>query len=691
MAYLGIDIGGTFTDFALWDAASGRIRLGKRLTTPQDLKLAVLQGAESLMAAAGLNLSSAERIIHGTTVVANALIERRGVRTGLLTTRGFRDALEIGREIRYDLFAIALQRPEPLVPRFLRLGLAERIASDGAIVMRLDPLGVREAVSTLVEHGVRSVAVCFLHSPRNPVHEYETGKLIAREYPELDVSLSAEICPELREYERTSTTVINAYVRPLTRAYLEALEGEFRTRGARAHVYIMLSSGCLATPEVAARFPVRLIESGPAGGVLAASLYSRLAGCPQAIGLDMGGTTTKICLLEKGVPRRASEFEVARVQRFMKGSGLPVKVPTIEMLEIGAGGGSVGWVDPLGLPRVGPRSAGAEPGPACYGRGGEEPTVTDADLTLGYLNPTYFLGGEMPLDAVAARRALERKFDVGGGGAIEASGRMLRVLHEDMAAAIRIHAAERGRDAQRYALIAFGGAGPVHAYEVARRLGISRIVVPLGAGVTSALGFLAGSIRVELARGHYGRLDAMDWGSAAAGLSAMEEEALALLTRAGVDPQEVTVERLADMRYVGQGYEVLVKLPAGELGPSREKEILAAFREEYTDLYGRCLDGVPLELICWRLTASGPAPDLDPRGLGQVHNSTQKVEKGKRRVYFEEAENFVECSVLDRYALRPGFSLDGPAIIEERESTLVLGPRARGHVDNAYSILVDLW
>ena len=685
---VGIDIGGTFTDLVLIDDASGERAIGKVLTTPDDPSEAVEQGLRGLLEREDVDASQLKTIIHGTTLVTNALIERRGTATALLTTEGFRDAVAIGTEHRYDMYDIFLEKPEPLVPRSLRYGVRERVLDDGSVLRDLDEEQVRAIAGELLELGIGAVAVSFLHGYRNPVHEQRVAEILAEEAPGVAVSLSSEVSPEIREYERTSTTIANVYVRPLVERYLQRLEERLRRLGFDGSFYVMLSNGGTASVETACRFPVRLLESGPAAGALAAAFYGEEAGFSDVLSFDMGGTTAKACLIDGGEPQTSTDFEVARVYRFKKGSGLPVKTSVIEMIEIGAGGGSIARVGPLGLPKIGPESAGADPGPACYGRGGEEPTVTDADLLLGYLDPDFFLGGRMRLDYRAAEKALRKISDALGVDPVKAAWGVHQVVDENMANAARVHAVERGKDPRKYLLIAFGGAGPVHAHRVAHALGVPGFVAPLGAGTASAFGFLCAPLSFDLARSLYGRLDELDWDAANAALAEMEEEGRELLRASGVADEDVLVRRLGEMRYVGQGHEVGVKLPEGTLGPDDVGGISAGYREEYRRLYGREGPDVPLEAITWRVEVSAPRPEILQEEWGGDPRALDEARKGKREIYLPEKDGFAAVPVYDRYRLDPGAAFDGPAVVEERESTVIVGPDSRAEVDGSRNLIV---
>jgi len=681
---LGIDVGGTFTDFVAVDDTR-RVSVFKSLTTPADPSVGVIDGAVLFAARRGASLADATRIIHGTTLVANSLIERRGARTALTTTVGFGDVLEIGREARYDLYDLNLERPAPLVARPLRFEIPERILADGTIAMPLREADARALAWRLREAGVESVAVCLLHAYANPVHEQRLAEVIRREAPAIDVTLSSEVAPEWREYERGSTAAANAYVRPLVRRYLRHLEAAFAERGASGRLYVVLSHGGLTSADVAAEMPVQMVESGPAGGVVAAAYFSRRRGLADLISFDMGGTTAKVSLVLGGEPLRASECEVARVARFKRGSGLPLKVPSIELIEIGTGGGSIAHADPLGLLKVGPESAGADPGPACYGRGGDRPTVTDADLCLGLLDPAYFLGGAMPLYRDRAEAALAGLGRWLGIGADRCARGVFEIVNRQMALAMRTHVVERGRDPRRFTLVAFGGAGPVHAYEVARHLGISRILYPPAAGVASALGFLVSPFVVDAVRTYPGRLGRLDWDAVAARFADMDAQVMALLRRADADVDRITMERRVDMRYAGQGYEVAVDLPPGQLGREMEVPLRRAFDAAYTRRYGTHLSTVDAEAVHWRLAARVLSEDIDIQFAVPADGDAAKP---SRRAFFPELGDYARAAVVDRYRLAPGAMVQGPALVEEGESTIVVGPSAAAEVDGVGNLLV---
>lgn len=686
---LGVDIGGTFTDFGLIDDVSGKVSVNKCLTTPHDPSKVIMKGTMALLGREGLSASQLDIIVQGTTLATNALIERKGARTGLITTQGFRDILEMRRETRYDLYDLFIELPELVVPRHLRLGVRERVDKDGKIITELDESQLIQVVDRLMKEGVESVAVCFLHSYANPINEIRAGEIIAKKAPSLSISLSSEVAGAIREDERFSTTTINAYIRPLADRYLTSLSEKLAAVGFKGTLFTMLSNGGLTTFENAKKFPVRLIESGPAGGTMAAVFYSDLLNIRNLVAFDMGGTTAKISMVQEGRPATVSTFEAARLRRFMKGSGLPLMIPAIDMIEIGAGGGSIGWIDALGLLRVGPESSGADPGPACYGLGGEEPTVTDAALILGYLDPDYFLGGEMKLDKEKAARAIKQKvadplhFDL-----IEAAWGIHRVVTENMASAARIHILEKGRDPRRFALLAFGGAGPIHAWQVAKLVGFPQIIAPLAAGVTSALGFLVTPVATDLVQTYISKLDEVDWGRVNRLLEEMEKLGVEQAATGGVSPHEVTVNRSADMRYVRQGREISVPIPNGKLSRQNVETILQSFYSVYKELYYRYLKDVPIETVSWRVAVSGPRPKIHLKKLEDSLQGGLALKK-KRPVYFPEYRGFKECPVYDRYRMGPGTNLTGPAVVEERESTLVVGPGGKLRIDDYLNAIVE--
>jgi len=684
---IGFDIGGTFTDFILLDAERSEIRLHKCLTTPQDPSVGALEGLAELLQAAGVALADIGDVVHGTTLVTNALIERSGARLGLITTRGFRDILEMGTEQRYDIYDLFLQFPDPLVPRRHRLEVSERMDRDGNVLTPLDAEDVRAMAQRLVAEGIEAVAICFLHAYRNPAHEREAAAIVRTAFPDIAVSISSDVVAELWEYQRCNTTCANAYVQPLMGRYIAKLERELRARGFRGELTFMHSAGGLLSAETARAFPIRMLESGPAGGGLATAFFGAAAGKADVISFDMGGTTAKACLIEGGRAEIAPMMEAARVHRFKKGSGLPIKAPVIDMIEIGAGGGSVAAIDEVGLLRVGPHSAGADPGPACYGRGGTEPTVTDANLLLGYYDPGFFLGGRMALDRNAAERALAGVGAKLGLSAIDTAWGIHRMVVENMAAAARIHIVEKGRDPRAYAMVGFGGAGPAHAAEVARVLGVKQVLIPPASGAASALGFLAAPLSFEQVRSHPVRLEAP--GSAAtieAILRDLTDAARARLLAAGVAAAEVVTERLADMRLEGQMHEISVPLPDGVITDAAMPAIRAAFATAYAARYTSVYGGVGIMAISFRVRCRGPLPQLSLTEAGARPAGAPR--KGTRAAWFDGG--FVDTPVYDRYALAPGARIAGPAIIEEREATTTIPPGDSVTVDATGTLAIEI-
>ena len=688
MYRVGIDIGGTFTDMLLV-GDDGAAVIGKTLTTPGDPSLAVENALSPVLGNGAVKAAERGTLIHGTTLVTNALIERKGAPTALLTTAGFRDAVEIGREHRYELYDLNLELPKPLVPRHLRFDVPERVAADGAVLQPLDENFVRRLVAELWDNGIKAIAVCYLNSFRNPDHERRTAEIIAEIAPEIRVSLSSQVVAEIREFQRTSTTLANVYVQERVADYLAQLQARLDKIGFSGSFFVMLSSGGIATRETSARFPVRLLESGPAAGALAAAYSGVRSGHRDLLSFDMGGTTAKLCVIEDGEPLKTHEFEVDRVYRFRKGSGLPMRIPVIDMIEIGAGGGSIARVDSLGLLKVGPDSSGADPGPVCYRQGGKDATVTDADLVLGYLDANYFLGGKMHLDEDGARAALERLGKPLNMSVEQVAWGIHQIVNENMANAARAHLGERGKDPRRMPMYAFGGAGPVHGYRVAEILRLPALISPFGAGVGSTFGLLAAPLAFDFVRSAYSRCDQLEWSFANHLLNEMQGEGRRVLESSGLATHAITYQRTADMRYVGQGHEVSVRLPDGELGPRHLAQITSAFEDTYKSLYGRKGPDVALEIVNWRVVASGPQPAMNlklPRHAAQGDGAR----KGLRRAYFPECGGYLDTVVFDRYALESGMTFDGPAIVEEKESTLIVGAGGRAAVDVSLNIMVEL-
>ncbi|WP_206003228.1 hydantoinase/oxoprolinase family protein [Paraburkholderia polaris] len=689
---LAFDTGGTFTDFAM-AAEDGTILLHKVLSTPDDPARAVLQGVDELLerVRAGNGSTVAPQILGATTVVTNAVLERRGVETAFITTDGFQDMLRIRTEGRYDLYDLRIQYPEPLVPRDLCFGADERVTADGVIIQSLDEAKVLAIAAQLRDAGIRSVAVCLLHAYKYPQHEQRIGELFASVAGDISVSLSSSVCPEVREFDRASTTVANAYTQPLMVRHVDHLERELSKRGVKSQLLWMTSSGGVVPSSTAARVPVRLIESGPAAGAVAAADYARTAGEHSVLSFDMGGTTAKLCLIPNGQPMIANELEVARYERFRKGSGFPLKIQSIHMIEIGAGGGSIASRSPLGLLQVGPRSAGAAPGPACYGRGGTEPTVTDADLLLGYVDEHSFLGGDFALDRPSAKSAMARLADNLEITAERCAWGIHDMVNESMSKAAAMQATESGVDPRALPLIAFGGAGPVHAYGVARKLGIRKVICPLGAGVTSAIGLLGAPVASDLSASRPLALASWDPAVIHGVLDPLVAQGREVVTASGVPLENITATFTVDMRHVGQGHEISVALPDQDLASAGfVEELLARFYTAYEALYGRTVSGSEVEVITWRVRVSGPRSHVTTGHIGGGRGTKKDPLKGSRPVYFDELGQYVETRVYDHYALTPDMQIQGPAIIEQRESTVVVGPSATASVDAQQNLIMLL-
>jgi len=688
---LGCDIGGTFTDFVLLNDQTGEIRTGKCLTTPRDPSDAVEEGIRELEKTAPDFVGRLDELIHGTTLVINSIIERKGARTGLITTKGFRDILEIGREMRYAPYDVFAEFPLPLIPRRYRLEVNERIRSDGSIMKALDPEEARQTVRTLVEMGIESIAVCLINSFENPVHELMLEEIIANEAPGMSVSISYRVLPQIKEYERTSTTVTNAYVKPLTGRYLSKLSGRLQKIGFQGKLFIMLSSGGVTSVDTAAEFPVRIIESGPTAAVIAGQYYGKHFNVSEMFCFDMGGTTAKSCLIQKGVAGVVPTFEVGRIQRFMKGSGLTIQVPVVDLMEIGAGGGSIAKVSKMGTLQVGPESSGAAPGPICYGRGGTDPCVTDADLLLGYLDEKYFLGGGMKLDKEAARRGVEEKIARPlGVSFLKAVWGIHDLINETMTGAAKTHIAEKGGNPAIVTISAFGGAGPVHAYGLAKKLGAPRMLIPPNAGVGSAMGFFTAPRAFDLLRSHKVSLSGVAFPEIEGIFQGLEKEAGKILKKEAAD-DTVCYQRSVDMRFVGQGAEINVVLPAGEFTELKRPDVRRLFDDTYEKLYGRTYPESEVEFINFKVRASLPERLLRlPRLAMKKEQSLDAAIKGKRPAYSPLADDFVPYTVYDRYRLFPGAKFQGPAIIEEKESTLIVGEDAHVATDEFGFLWIDL-
>jgi len=670
-ARLAVDIGGTFTDIVL---LSGEQRwVGKLLTTPKAPEVAVIEGARGVLEAAGLGFADIGLFVHGTTLATNAIIERKGARTALIATDGFRDVIEIADEGRFDQYDINIVKPVPLVPRELRFTVPERMDVHGAVRRELDEGAVRGVAKRLESLDIEAVAVALIHSYANPEHEVRIGEILAKECPRLSVTLSAAACPEAREFERTATAIANAYVQPLMAGYLRRLEREMAKLGLASPIHLMTSGGSLASLETAARFPVRLVESGPAGGAILAGRIALERGERKILSFDMGGTTAKICLIDDGEPLKARIFEVDRQSRFKKGSGTPVRIPIIEMVEIGAGGGSIARVDTLQRILVGPDSAGAEPGPACYGRGGTEPTVTDADLAIGKIDPARFAGGKIAIDTGKAEAALASGIGakLAGMDAEQAAVAVAEIVDENMANAARVHAVERGVALGDRALVAFGGAAPLHASRLAEKLGIGRIIVPPDAGVGSAIGFLAAPAAYEMVRSRYMRLDRFDVEAANELIETMQREAIAH-ARAAAGERPVLAKRSAFMRYAGQGHEITVVLPGRPLAAGDAATFRQAFEQEYTRLFARHIPNAVIEIMSWVVLAT--TETQRPRRLDKASGRPAPAVAGERSVFDARLGKRLAVPVYERGQLAPGMGVAGPALVVEEGTSTYVSP-----------------
>jgi N-methylhydantoinase A len=679
-ARLAADIGGTFTDVVLEHA--GKRHSSKILTTPRAPEEGMLAGIAQVLAAAALRPADIGVLIHGTTLATNALIERKGAKTALLTTAGFRDVLEMGYEKRYEHYDLELELPAPLVPRELRFPVEERMTAKGEI---RTPLGsISEIISKLKAERVEAVAVGFLHSYVNDSHEKRAGELLAKSLPGLSITLSSEVCPEIREYERFSTACANAYVQPLMSSYLARLAAELKRRGFACPLYLMTSGGGLTTLETARRIPVRLVESGPAGGAILSAGLARENNLQEVLSFDMGGTTAKICYIEGGRPEQSRKFEVARIWRNLKGSGLPVRIPVTEMVEIGAGGGSIARVDELKRIQVGPSSAGAEPGPACYGRGGTEPTVTDANVVLGRIDPAAFAGGTLQLNIQKAKNTILARIGspLGLDAAWAAAG-IGEIVEENMASAARVHAIERGKAAERCTMIAFGGGAPLHAARLAAKLGMRKVLVPVDASVGSAVGFLRAPVAFEVVRSLRCLDDDFSVLKINELLNSMQKEATAIVT-AGALGAKLQTHRTVEMRYEGQGHEISVPLPAGKLTAADAKKLRAQYEARYERQFGLRIADVPVEFLTWSVNVSTILPkEVFSRSPGEKSKASTK----DKRIVFDPVSGKRESVPLYlRKDLAAGASFAGPALVVEPQTTTLVprgwrcGVAAAGHL-----------
>ncbi|CCD95042.1 Hydantoin utilization protein A [Bradyrhizobium sp. ORS 375] len=682
---LAVDIGGTFTDIVLEIGDQRRTR--KVLTTPTQPEQAVLDGTRLILADAKARISDIDVFIHGTTLATNAIIERRGAKTALIATSGFRDVLDIGTESRYDQYDLSIDKPKPLVSRALRFTVPERVDAHGDVRLPLDEAAVRELVPQLRAQNVASVAIAFLHAYANPAHERRAGEILAEAMPDISITLSSAVCPEIREYERTSTAVANAYVQPLMDSYLARMDQALRVEQFRGAIYLVTSGGGVTSIDTARRFPVRLVESGPAGGAIFAGQIAARLGERKVLSFDMGGTTAKICLIEDFEPESSRVFEVDRAARFLKGSGLPVRIPVIEMVEIGAGGGSIARIDAMKRVTVGPESASSEPGPACYGRGGQRPAVTDSDVALGMIDPEAFAGGTIKLDPELSKQALLR--DVGaplGLDAETAAYAVHEVVCENMASAARVHAVERGAIIGQHTLIAFGGAAPLHAARVAEKIGVARVIVPSNAGVGSAVGFLAAPIAYELVRSRHARLDDFDTALVSGLLQEMADEARALV-EPGAAGAPVRERRAAFMRYVGQGHEISVELPNRALTADDLPALRKTFEAGYAALFERAIPGAAIEVLSWSVLATTDA--RQPATVAEITRKPAGAAAGHRKFFDGRAGRFVEIPLYRREQMAPGAVIAGPAVIAEDETSTFISNSFDAHIDGAGSIVME--
>jgi N-methylhydantoinase A len=676
-ARLAVDIGGTFTDVAV--ERDGQRWTGKVLTTPRAPELGVLDAVRVVLERAGLAPGDIALVIHGTTLATNAIIERKGARTALLTTDGFRDVLAMGNESRYDQYDLNIDLPQPLVPRRWRLTVPERLDNEGKVLLPLDEAAVAAAVGFMREEAIESLAIGFLHAFVNPAHELRAADIVQAMWPGLPISLSCEVSPEMREWERFSTTAANAYVQPKMASYLRRLEAGLRANGLACPLFMMLSGGGLTTLETAARFPIRLVESGPAGGAIFSAHVARQLGWDKVLSFDMGGTTAKVCLIDDYAPQASRSFEVARVGRFKRGSGLPLRIPVIEMVEIGAGGGSIAHLDGLGRIQVGPESAGADPGPACYGRGGVQPAVTDANLALGRYEPELFAGGALRLQVQPALDALARDVGQRLGLTPEMAGLgVVEMVDENMANAARVHAIESGKGYAGRAIIAFGGGGPVHGYRVAEKIGVDRLLVPSGAGVGSAIGFLRAPVGYEVVKSLYQRFRTFDLAAVNALLGAMAAEASRVVAE-GAFGAATAEHRLAFMRYVGQGHEISVALPSRPLTEADIPAIRAAYDAEYTRFYDRPVPGSDVEILSFAVTVATVPDAVEP--VAPVQDAAAPAPIRMQLVRDTATAEVAPWQVYDRAGMPPGCTVPGPCIVAEAETSTLVGPGWRCRVD----------
>ncbi|WP_321943877.1 hydantoinase/oxoprolinase family protein [Paraburkholderia tropica] len=692
---LGIDIGGTFTDVVAVDYDSGAVRSLKVLTTPADPTNGVMNGVTTLLGEANIKAAEVVRIVHATTLFTNALIERRGSKTGLLTTAGFSDVIEIGNERKYDLYDLNIEAARPLVPRDLRGEISARLDAFGAQLHAVDEKEVRATVGALVERGIESLAICLLHSYVDSTQEKQVRDHVRKHFPDLDITISTDVAPVIREFERFSTACANAYIKPMARRYLTVLQERLAGIGLTADVLMMLSNGGLCHIDEARRVPIALLESGPAAGAISAGYFSLQDAVKDALAFDMGGTTAKLCVVEEGSPSVAQGFEAARQKRFAEGSGLPIRITTVDLIEIGAGGGSIAHLDALGLLKVGPESASSEPGPACYALGGESATVTDANLLLGYLNPDYFAGGRIRIERDLAERALHALGQQIGRSAVEVAWGVHDIVAENMAGAARVHVAERGRDPRDFVLLSTGGGGPLHAYYVAQKIGVRKIMCPPSAGVASAYGLLVAPARVDRSRTVKVRPMSDPVALLEESFDELEQGAAQTFAKLEHAFGERKISRYADGRYVGQGFTLTVQLPEGPYSGTAgldedgvRQALTAAFEDGYRKKFGRTPPEVAVELVNLRVAIEAlprQMPALKPLARG-----LQPQPKARRQVYFGEVGGYVDTPIFSRDTLYAGFEMIGPLLIEDTGSTLVVGPRGKVVQETSGNLIVEI-
>ena len=690
---LGVDIGGTFTDATLINEETGEIHVGKVPSTPQDPSHGFMEATHRILREADVSPNEVGYVVHGTTVATNSIIEGKVARTGFVTTDGFRDLLEIQRQIRPSLYDLQFEKPRPLTPRYLCFGVPERLDAQGNVLTPLDEGTVRDVAERLRQEDVESIAVCFLHAYINPSHEKRTGEILREILPDTIISLSSEVAPEFREYFRASTTVINASISPVVGRYLQSIEARLRAEGLEAELLVMQSSGGVFTFAAAIEKPVFMVESGPAAGVIAATYLGATLRYPDVISFDMGGTTAKAGLIQNGTPRITKDYEVGAAAQTgvgaSRGAGYPIRTPVIDLVEIGAGGGSIAWVDSGGVLRVGPQSAGADPGPVCYGAGGTEPTITDANLVLGRLNPSFFLGGEIELDVETARRAIQEKCaDPLNLDVVEAAHGIVEIANAAMVNALRLVSVQRGYDPRDFVLTAFGGAGPVHANRLAAEIDVPTTIIPMSPGTTSAMGLLVTDLKHDYSTTLIQHVDQLNTAAVEETYQELEAQGGTSLEREEVRQEDISFLRQVDMRYVGQSYELTVPLPAEQLDASKIASVLEQFHIEHDRAYGYSAPTEPVEFVNLRLTAIGKIAKPRLRELEGDNTDIAAAQKATRSAYFAESDGYVECPIYDRYRLGPGCVLTGPAIVEEIDSTTVIHPGYSAQVDRFGNLIL---